>query len=168
MEIDRLACAFTCAFALQESRHECVSFPPTLCDALIRRRETTEMARRMIDWADNGAFPLAKAWEMELVGVEELLNLRDFEALTPIVEHRVGEIMLLQTILDTNDVCHIVRSEMKSFLQRVGPRVVMALLGVRTTAGCLLDSLPPLQTQLMNAFEQPHKSGSSKLSWYSK
>lgn len=163
MEIDRLACAITCVLALQDCRSESFSFPPSLCDELIRRRETTEIARRMIEWTESGTFPFARAWEMELVGVEQLLVLNDFEALTPIVEYHVSKIMLL-LMFDFYDVYRVVLSEMKSFLQRVGPRVLMALLGVRTTIGCLLDSLPPLQTQLIKSFEQPHNAGSSRLS----
>jgi hypothetical protein len=59
---------------------------------------------------------------------------------------------------------HVLRHLAAALLRSMGPRVLVALLGLRTTVGYLPDVLPPPRSTLVVAFERRHgKSSSSQL-----
>mmetsp|Transcript_40641 Transcript_40641/g.82014 ORF Transcript_40641/g.82014 Transcript_40641/m.82014 type:complete len:306 (-) Transcript_40641:155-1072(-) len=150
-------------------------FPSTLCDALLGYHNDewipNTLAESFVKWADSGTFPFSAEWAMELEGVEQLLTLNDIDAHHSTVRSHVDLIAAMH-LFSTNfgelgSDCNIqcMQRAASSLLRRVGPRVTVALLGIRTTAGCILDALPPSRSELIASFGRPHRpSGSGVLS----
>ena len=123
------------------------------------------LAEALRSWHDSMAFPHATEWEVELYGVEQVLSSKQLEAHTGTVCYYMSEITLQISVGSKGDDDKIVRNQLTdtavSLLTRLGPRVLAALLHIRTTVGCVTDALPPSRAELLDAFERPHRAAKS-------
>jgi len=144
-------------------------FPRRFCSVLLSSKDPwapRAVAETLLQWCHSGAFPRSASWAIELFGVEQLLSLSDIENHTLKIQELVGEteLLLSLSVSDCLSVENEVRANLLSMLRGVGPRVVAACLGMRTTAGCVQDALPPSADDLFSAFEKPHRpDGSASL-----
>ena len=92
------------------------------------------VARGLVAWKELGSFPYMEAWGMELEGVEQLLTLPVLDSLTPLVIDYVSSLDGTGTGRAASD---------GHFVQQMGVRSLLALLGLRTTVGSLELAPPP-------------------------
>jgi len=133
-----------------------VNYPPSLAQDLLDSATTKVISLKLIEWADMGSYIRQDDWNIELDGIIQLIDLRVLELQTPIVRDFIFE-MLLLFLQQEHDQMSVVKDIVVSFLIRVGPRVIVALLGIRTTIGCIENRLPPRPSELLEAFDKPHK-----------
>lgn len=151
------------------SEEDGLNVPTTLKQDLLRHEDDGEwvpymLSRQIINWTNTFKFPYYKELEMELEGTVQLVdNIMLAEHLS-IVSNFVDE-MSLYIISSSHDINNIDTSSIsavtKLFLNQIGPRILVALLGIRTTVGYIEDQLPPTKTILLDAFDAPHIPGSS-------
>lgn len=161
-----VAAAISLALASGELTTQ-TAWPPVLCQSLLRHRDGVWppdiIACRLIKWANAAAFPFT--WDYPaLEGFDQLLSSDHLASHSPCIVTRVHDMQLVALQFPHGDAAHFLSHLAVNLLRCIGPRVLVALLGLRTTVGYLSDRLPPPRSVLVAAFEKMHgKSSSSRL-----
>lgn len=140
------------------------AWPPALCQSLLLYRNgvwpSDIIACRLVEWANTAVFPLT--WDYpSLEGFDQLLNSDHLAAYSPSIINCVYGMQLVALQLPRGDAAPLLGQLATDLLRCIGPRVLVALLGLRTTIGFIPDMLPPPRSALVAAFEKLHGKGSS-------
>lgn len=144
----------------------CSKFP--YVDSFLQRSDRLLLVDRvtisLLQWAEVGSFPLQSLWICDF-GFEQLLELKDIEKHSSTITFYIDQVLLVLRLNLEIRACQSVLSDlMGQLMQRIGPRIILALLGIRTTFGFIADMVPPSSTELLAAFEKKHMAAGSKLS----
>jgi hypothetical protein len=144
------------------------AYPTTLCKDLLRHEDGIWtpflLSKQLMKWTAADKFPLFDEWTMELEGIVQVVDNDLLRKCSSTVSRFVNEMSLLRCydgIKTMKMGVPLPQECAHSFLVTIGPRVLVALLGVRTTVGCIEDRLPPTKNELLSSFDIPHKLGTA-------